>query len=94
MAPAAALRARRDREAARLADLRTRIDTVRAEGLPSRFLLDGERELVLLAAEIAWLDDVLRDLADDSLEWGGPPPHDFLAARARRLAATDTRSTP
>ncbi|WP_046530289.1 PadR family transcriptional regulator [Cellulomonas sp. FA1] len=91
---AAALQARRDREAARLAELRARIDAVRGEGLPRRFVLDGERELVLLTAEIAWLDDVLRELADDTLEWGGPPPPDFLAARARRLAATDTRSTP
>ncbi len=83
---AAALNRRREREAARLVDLRARIDDVLALGLPRRFLLDAERELVLLESELAWLDGVLRDLADGTLAWGGPPPPEFLAALERRRA--------
>ncbi|SFK21921.1 PadR family transcriptional regulator [Cellulomonas sp. KH9] len=86
---AAALAVRRDREAARLADLRTRLGEVLTLGLPRRFVLDGERELALLEREVAWLDEVLRDLADGTLTWGGPPPDDFLAARERRRAPVD-----
>ncbi len=86
---AAALTARRDREAARLTDLRTRLDDVLTLGLPRRFVLDGERELALLEREVEWLDDVLRDLADGTLTWGGPPPDDFLAARERGRAQVD-----
>jgi len=84
-----ALTRRRDRESARLTDLRARVDGALALGLPRRFLLDGERELALLEREVAWLDDVLRDLADGTLAWGGPPPPEFLAARDRRRAQTD-----
>ena len=77
-----ALARRRDREAARLEGLRARIDEVLALGLPRRFVLDGEREIVLLEREVQWLDDVLRDLADGTLAWGGPPPDAFFAARS------------
>ncbi|MBO3096532.1 PadR family transcriptional regulator [Cellulomonas dongxiuzhuiae] len=85
---AAALTQRRGREAARLATLRARCDEVLALGLPRRFLLDGEREVALLEREVAWLDEVLRDLADGTLTWGGPPPDDFLAARQHHRTRT------
>lgn len=78
-----ALTRRREREAARLADMRARIGDVLALGLPRRFVLDAERELVLLEREVEWLDTVLRDLADGTLTWGGPPPAEFFAARDR-----------
>lgn len=89
-----ALTRRRDHARDRLTELRARLDAVLAEGLPRRFVLDGEREAALLAADLAWLDALLADLADGTLAWGGPPPADFLAARDRRRAALDTRSTP
>lgn len=83
---AAALTHRREREAARYAHMRARTDAALALGLPRRFVLDAERELVLLEREIAWLDGVLQDLADGTLAWGGPPPAEYLDAARRRRA--------
>ncbi|MFS0706402.1 PadR family transcriptional regulator [Cellulomonas sp. 179-A 9B4 NHS] len=80
----AALTARRDRVAARLATLRARLDEVHAHGLPRRYTLDAEREAVLLAHDVDWLDAVLADLGSDRLDWHAPVPHDALAALAER----------
>lgn len=91
---AAELTRRRDRESARLDVIRRRTDGALRLGLPRRFVLDAEREIVLLEREIAWLDEVLRDLADGTLTWGGPPPAEYVAARdAARAAAPADRST-
>lgn len=81
---AAALTARRERVAARLAALRARLDEVRAHGLPRRFTLDAEREAVLLAHDLDWLDGVLDDLASGRLDWDEPVPHEAMAALAER----------
>lgn len=82
-----ALAARRDRVAARLATLRANLDEVTALGLPRRFLLDAEREAVLLTHDLAWLDAVLDDLASGRLPWDAPVPHETLAALAERRRA-------
>ena len=78
----AQLTRRRDREADRMARLRQAQDRLRALGLPRRYLLDVERDLAMMGADIAWLDRTLEELRADELEWGRPFPREFAEARA------------
>ncbi len=65
-----ALAARRDRQAAALAWNETSIASLqRDRGLPLRFLLDRDHEAAMLAAEVAWLDDVMARIEADPEPW-------------------------
>lgn len=66
----AALAARRDRQAAALAWTRGTLATLLTQrGLPLRFVLDSDYEVALLAAEVAWLDDVIARIKADPTPW-------------------------
>ncbi len=66
----AALAARRDRQAAALAWTRGTLATLLTQrGLPLRFVLDSDYEVALLAAEVAWLDDVVARIKADPTPW-------------------------
>lgn len=74
---------RRDREAARLADLRAGYEDVRARGLPRRYLLDAERDLAHLDLEVAWLHRTIEELRSGALApFGGDPEQDWAPFRA------------
>ena len=85
-----ALLRRREREAARLADLEDAFTRVRELGLPRRYLLDVEHDVAHLRHELAWLDRTVAELDDDTLGWDDPFPAAFLEARHGRPAATAT----
>jgi len=53
------------------------------QGVPAQFLLEVERDLAVLTAEIAWLDGVLERLEDPAFPWGVPttPSERYLAQR-------------
>ncbi|MGY4643536.1 helix-turn-helix transcriptional regulator [Cellulomonas sp. URHB0016] len=75
------LRRRLHRESARLSDLTTAYRTIRAEGLPRRYLLDVEHDLALMREEVAWLGRTLDELAAGSLSWDEAIPAGFVEAR-------------
>ena len=80
----AALRARRDRLAAAHAWSTTTLRQLREErGLPLRFVLDVDHEAAILAAEVAWLDDVGARLEADPDAWES----DLYLARGARVGA-------
>ncbi len=66
----AALRARRDRLVAAQAWSASTLTKLREERLlPLRFVLDLDHEAAILAAEVAWLDDVTARLEADPEPW-------------------------
>ena len=66
----AALVARRDRQAAALSWSRTTLAQLQEQrGLPLRFVLDVDHETAMLAAEVAWLDDIVQRLEADPDLW-------------------------
>jgi DNA-binding PadR family transcriptional regulator len=95
------LRRRRERQDAQRAALQARHDEARSYGLPRRYALDVERDLAMLAAEVAWLDSTIADLEPDSLDWDAPFPADYkLRARAAGFISSapdaphETKDTP
>jgi len=75
------LQRRLDRERARLTDLRSAYESIRAEGLPRRYLLDVEHDLDVMRVEVAWLERVLTELRGGTLSWDEPIPAAFVEAR-------------
>ena len=66
----AALVARRDRLAAVQEATRSTLAQLREQrGLPLRFVLDVDHESAMVAAEVAWLDDVIARLDADPEPW-------------------------
>ena len=62
--------------------------TACAKGVPEQYLLEVDRDLTLLSAQLGWLDDVLERLADPDFLWGADaePSERYLAQRqAARL---------
>jgi len=91
------LRRRREREETRRSELQARYDEAHGHGLPRRYALDVERDLAIMAAEIAWLDGAIADLEPDSLDWDAPFPTDYkVRARAAGLLSSspETKDTP
>jgi DNA-binding PadR family transcriptional regulator len=65
-----ALAARRDRLAAAQAWSRSTLTKLREQrNLPLRFVLDVDHESAMLAAEVAWLDDIINRLETDPEPW-------------------------
>ena len=91
------LRRRRDREESRRAELAARHATATSHGLPRRYALDVERDLAVMAAEIAWLDETIAELERGELDWDSPFPTEYkakkAAARSRAARENDTSST-
>ncbi|ROS23040.1 PadR family transcriptional regulator [Cellulomonas sp. PhB150] len=89
------LRRRRDREDQRRAELEARHATATSHGLPRRYALDVERDLAVMAAEVAWLDATIAELEGGELDWDSPFPTDYKArkAAARSQAAADQHDT-
>ena len=52
--------------------------------VPYQFLVELERELALLHADLTWLDGILSRLDDHTVPWG---PHELPTATLGRLAA-------
>lgn len=66
----AALVARRDRQAAALTWSTAALTRLREQRhLPLRFVLDRDHEVAMLAAEVAWLDDVIARIEADPEPW-------------------------
>lgn len=70
----AALAARRDRLAGTLERATAKLDRAAGLGLPLRYVLDADHEAAMLAAEIAWLDDVISRLEADPAPWDVAEP--------------------
>ena len=84
------LRARREIIATDLAGHRAALMRTQAKGVPGQFVIDVERDEAILAADVAWLDDLLRRLTSRELPWGWSeiPPDTLARLRAHREALT------
>ncbi len=65
----AALGARRDRLADAFTGTTARLERAARNGLPLRYVLDADHEAAMIAAEIAWLDDVIARISADPAPW-------------------------
>ncbi|WP_366940344.1 PadR family transcriptional regulator [Microbacterium sp.] len=67
---------------------RAGLAAARAEGVPEQYLIEADRDIVVIAAELAWLDAFLLRLPDPGFAWG-PDPVEHRSARyiAQRKAA-------
>lgn len=66
------------------AEHRAGLDAARSRGVPFQFLVEAQRELHLLDADLAWLDAVLTALADPATPWG---VHELPSDTMARLEA-------
>ena len=64
--------------------LRASLASANERQVPFQFLVELDRELVLLDADLRWLDGILTRLHDPSLPWG---PHELPDETRGRLAA-------
>lgn len=60
----AALRDERD-------GLGERLDVARSRGIPAQFLIEVDRHVAMLSAELDWTDGLLERLADPGFDWVG-----------------------
>lgn len=73
------LTVRRKSVAAELAAHRDSVSRTRARGIPAQFVIDLERDEALLAADLAWLDELLLGLTTRRMPWGWSEiPDDIL----------------
>jgi DNA-binding PadR family transcriptional regulator len=74
-----------------IGEMRSRLDEVRAQGLPRLFLVEAEHELILRDAELSWVRRLVRDIENGTL--GGLGQWEALHSE-RRLAdvLTDVRA--
>jgi DNA-binding PadR family transcriptional regulator len=56
---------------AEIAESRATVDALTVRGLPRLFVLESEHGLVLRAAELAWVRELIRALHDGTLAWPG-----------------------
>ncbi|WP_243229045.1 PadR family transcriptional regulator [Microbacterium sp. CIAB417] len=63
------------------------IDDARARGVPLQFLLEIERQQVLLHAELEWMRSLIDRLEADEIPWGPAGFEDSDRYRAQRKAA-------
>lgn len=75
---------RRDALAAHRDDLRGGLVTAEERGVPFQFLVELEREVAILDADLAWHDRLLTRLADPGTPWG---VRELPDATRERLAA-------
>jgi DNA-binding PadR family transcriptional regulator len=64
------LAARRELVAADLAAHRASATRTLARGIPAQFVIDIERDEALLAADLAWLDELILRLTSRRIPWG------------------------
>lgn len=86
----ALLAARRELVSAELAAYRDSVARTHARGIPAQFVIDLHRDEALLAADLAWLDDLLLRLNGRRIPWGSSeiPPDTLNALRTHREALT------
>ena len=84
------LTARRELVAADLAGHRAALTRTQSKGVPDQFVIDVERDEAILAADVAWLDDLLLRLTTREIAWGWSeiPPDALEKLRAHREALT------
>ncbi|MET0781780.1 MAG: PadR family transcriptional regulator [Microbacterium sp.] len=73
-----------------LAAQRAALARTQAKGIPAQFVIDTEREEIILAAEVAWVDALISRLASREIPWGWSElaPATMDALRAHREALT------
>lgn len=59
----------------------------REKGVSEQFLLEVDRQQMLLEAELQWMDSLLARLDDDAIPWGSSGVDDSDRYRAQRKAA-------
>jgi DNA-binding PadR family transcriptional regulator len=86
----ALLSARRALLAADLDGHREALARTQAKGIPVQFVIDTERDEIILAAELAWLDALIARLDAGVIPWGWSelPPDALDRLRAHREALT------
>jgi DNA-binding PadR family transcriptional regulator len=80
----ALLQQRRARLAGFRDGLATSLAGAQSRDVPYQFLVELERELMLLGTDLEWLDRILSRLHDHTVPWG---PHELPPATLGRLAA-------
>ncbi len=85
------LRKRLDRLREEAEAIRTRLDTVKAEGLPRRWWLAGDYALHHLDADISWTSGVVADLESGELAW--PDSHAYAASAPHPPLISDPPTT-
>jgi len=71
-------------------DLREKLGAARAIGVPDQFLIEVDRHVTLLSAELTWTAGLLDSLADPDFGWIG----DRLSAVTAPAPASDPASAP
>lgn len=84
------LGARRALIAADLDGYRAALARTQTKGVPALFVIDVERDAAILAADVAWLDDLLFRLQAGEIPWGWSeiPPDTLEKIREHRGALT------
>lgn len=83
------LNARRDALADEHRQYREGLDSTRELGVPEQFLIEVERQEVLLTAELGWMDDLIERVAHPDFPWGRaeiPPEHHDRYIAQRKAA--------
>jgi DNA-binding PadR family transcriptional regulator len=66
------LRVRREALATALLELESGLSTAHSRGIPAQYLIEVEREHVLVARDLEWLDALLARLEAHDFPWGAP----------------------
>jgi DNA-binding PadR family transcriptional regulator len=70
-------------------EMRTRLDQVAEQGLPSLFLLESEHELILREAELSWVRGLVREIDEGTLDglkqWEGLHSERGMAGSSRDI---------
>jgi len=80
------LRARRAALAAAQIELTAGREKAGAREVPEQYLLEVERELVMLGSDLAWLDALIARLERHEFPWGAPALHSERYLQDRRAA--------
>jgi DNA-binding PadR family transcriptional regulator len=68
------LRTHRDARAAAQAHIATGLGAAIAKGVPTQYLLELEREDLLLTADLEWLDHLIQRMEAEEFPWGSHEP--------------------
>jgi DNA-binding PadR family transcriptional regulator len=81
---------RREALAGSLAALESRLAGASDRGIPEQYLVEVDREIAMLRAEISWADRLRARLADGSLPWGAAEVPEHIHARLDALRKAHT----
>ena len=81
---------RREALAASLVALESRLAGASDRGIPDQYLVEVDREIAMLRAELAWLDRLRSRLTDGSLVWGTGEIPEHIHARLDALRKAHT----